>query len=297
MSLNSTRRIQRLGGSSLIVTLPKQWAKKLGLKVGDELMILEEGDHLKLIPSDNRAVIKAETVSIKYNGIAKIAGPKIISDCAYIHGYKKLIINVKGLDEATFSQLVKGLNENDKVENVTEGIDSLEVDLLSPQEEDSNKFIKELNSRLQDMVDIAMNEGNANNDLEKIRKEAEDISMTILRISKREGEQLDSISYGLIISLPNLVYSYLVSSNKEQINKNSQALKIVLSDLLGGIASNSGRRILNAVKIASEIKSTLKNEGSDGILISLLSIIESIGTKLICPAIVEESEVSNFREE
>jgi AbrB family looped-hinge helix DNA binding protein len=297
MSLNSTRRIQRLGGSSLIVTLPKQWAKKLGLKVGDELMILEEGDHLKLIPSDNNAVKKAETVSIKYNGIAKIAGPKIISDCAFIHGYKKITINIKGLDDITYSQLVKGLDENDKVENVTEGIDSLEVELLSPQEEDPNKFIKELNSRLQEMIDIAINEGSVSKDLEKIRKEAEDISMTVLRISKREGEQLDAISYGLIISLPNLVFSYLVAANKEQLNKNSQTLKMVISDLLGGIASNSGRRILNAVKIASETKSLLKNEGSDGILISLFSIIESIGTKLICPAIIEENEVSNFRED
>ena len=292
MSLNSTRRIQRLGGSSLIVTLPKQWAKKLGLKVGDELMILEEGDHLKLVPASNKAAVKAETVSIKYNGVAKIAGPKLIADCAFIHGYNRLNINVKGLDNISYENLIKTLNENDKVENVVEGIDNVEVELLNPQEDDSSKLIKELNSKLQDMISIATSEGDVKSDLEKIRKEAEDISMTILRISKKEGEQLDSIAYGLILSIPNLVYSYLASSSKEQIVKDSQQLAIVLSDLLGGIASSSGRRILNAVKISSENKST-----ANGILSSLYSIIESIGTKLICPAIIDESVEMDLEEQ
>jgi len=39
----TVRKVQRLGGSSLIITLPKQWAKKLGIKVGDEIQVVEDG--------------------------------------------------------------------------------------------------------------------------------------------------------------------------------------------------------------------------------------------------------------
>ncbi|MDP8002578.1 MAG: AbrB/MazE/SpoVT family DNA-binding domain-containing protein [Caldisphaera sp.] len=296
MSLNSSRKIQRLGGSSLIITLPKQWAKKLGLKVGDELKILEEGDHLKLVPSDSKAAIKAETISIKYNGIARSAGPKLISDCAFIHGYKRLSINTKGLDAQQYSSLIKILEENDKVKRVVEGIDNVSVEFISIKDGSAARFIKEINSKLQEMIDVALNEGSKSKNIDLLKKDIEDLAMAVLALPKSDGDHLDPLSYGLILTLSDLVYSYLVNASKEELEKNSPILKMILSELLGGIASNSGRRVLNAIKLSKDINDSV-NSKSYGILIGMSSIIESIGNKLICPAIIEESEAMDYREE
>jgi len=47
-----TRKIQRLGSSSFIVTLPANWVRKYGLKAGDLVMVIEEDGSLKIKPKD-----------------------------------------------------------------------------------------------------------------------------------------------------------------------------------------------------------------------------------------------------
>ena len=48
----SVRRVQLTGKSTLIVSLPKKWTKKNGLKKGDSLMIKETKDgSLRITPS------------------------------------------------------------------------------------------------------------------------------------------------------------------------------------------------------------------------------------------------------
>jgi len=49
------RRLQRLGASSIVVTLPKEWANRLGLQPGDKVMLVDEGDSIRVVPVDRRA--------------------------------------------------------------------------------------------------------------------------------------------------------------------------------------------------------------------------------------------------
>ena len=44
------RRVQRLGSSSLVVTLPKSWVKSMNLKPGDPVMVVVEGRGLRIYP-------------------------------------------------------------------------------------------------------------------------------------------------------------------------------------------------------------------------------------------------------
>jgi len=46
-----TRRVQRLGSSSLVVTLPKSWVKAVGLKPGDKVVVVQEGMTLRIVPA------------------------------------------------------------------------------------------------------------------------------------------------------------------------------------------------------------------------------------------------------
>ena len=49
-----TRKIQRLGSSSFIVTLPANWVRRYGLKAGDLVMVIEENGSLKIKPKDKK---------------------------------------------------------------------------------------------------------------------------------------------------------------------------------------------------------------------------------------------------
>ncbi len=44
------RKVQKLGTSSLVVTLPKEWAKRVGIEPGDSVYVIEDGAQLRLLP-------------------------------------------------------------------------------------------------------------------------------------------------------------------------------------------------------------------------------------------------------
>jgi len=57
------RKVQRLGSSSYIVTLPASWVRKNNIKAGDPVIILEEEDALKIKPRNNepnRKILKVD---------------------------------------------------------------------------------------------------------------------------------------------------------------------------------------------------------------------------------------------
>ncbi len=83
-----SRRIQKTGGSTLIVSLPQEWVKNVGLKPHDELYLMEEpGGGLILWPAalDQREVVEETTVRIPAD-----AGPEDVLRLylsAYIAGF------------------------------------------------------------------------------------------------------------------------------------------------------------------------------------------------------------------
>src|SRR3989344_999578 len=56
------RKVSKIGPSTLMISLPSRWVKKLGIKKGQELDILEEGDSLKVRSRINDS---NDTVSIE----------------------------------------------------------------------------------------------------------------------------------------------------------------------------------------------------------------------------------------
>lgn len=50
-----SRKVQAVGSSTLAVSLPKSWTKARNLKKGDQLLMIQEGDYLKLIDSSSIA--------------------------------------------------------------------------------------------------------------------------------------------------------------------------------------------------------------------------------------------------
>jgi phosphate uptake regulator len=92
-----TRKLQYTGGSSYIVSLPKKWIQELGLKQGDHVIILRQGNStLQIAPASKRATKEQREATIE---VSKDHNPYYIARkliALYFLGYN--IINVAPKD-------------------------------------------------------------------------------------------------------------------------------------------------------------------------------------------------------
>jgi phosphate uptake regulator len=90
------RRVLRLGRSSYTVTLPLRWCKRLNLKPGDSLVLVDEGLLLKIIPFNYVKMTK--NIELDFTGLkdrelgflARFIGP-----CTYTLGYDQVTLHVR----------------------------------------------------------------------------------------------------------------------------------------------------------------------------------------------------------
>ncbi|ESQ26573.1 MAG: looped-hinge helix DNA binding domain, AbrB family [uncultured Acidilobus sp. JCHS] len=282
----TVRKVQRLGGSSLIITLPKQWAKKLGIKVGDEIQVVEDGGRLLIVPRDPYAEERASTVTIRYNGAARSAGTSTILGCAFAHGYSRVEILVKGLQEPDVRRLEAELSADPRVASVERGFDRLIVRLLETPESDPSKLLREAMGVMLDMVDAAVRGEEA--DVRRLESTASELMESAIRASRR-SEGLDPLAQGVLASLPHVVAdaALLLRSRPEELDM----VKGALSELLGGLAGGSGRRALTAATIAAELRERAMAEGASmGALVVLADLIMNVALKAVCPSLMEDQD-------
>ena len=89
------RRVQLTGGGTLIVSLPKEWTRRIGLKPGDYVSFLFEPDgSLRLIPS-SKPVAGKESSSIVIDG--DVTPTIVIRELMsrYLTGYRSITIMFK----------------------------------------------------------------------------------------------------------------------------------------------------------------------------------------------------------
>jgi phosphate uptake regulator len=92
-----TRKIQLSGGSTYIISLPKDWIEELKIKVGENITIVKNSNQsLTLFPREQED--KKNTIAVIYSS-QKDSGDsvkrKIIA--AYLAGYKTIQIKTKGM--------------------------------------------------------------------------------------------------------------------------------------------------------------------------------------------------------
>ena len=83
------RKVQRLGASSLIVTIPKEWAKRNNVNVGDVVSLIDVGDRLIILPKN---YLKRTVVSFdgKHKRVVMHIGR--VSLCGFIFGQDRIIV-------------------------------------------------------------------------------------------------------------------------------------------------------------------------------------------------------------
>lgn len=105
--MNELRRLQKVGYSTLSVSIPSEFVKELGLRGGDSLIVTEEADGtLRLIPATRAK--RASRVSIKGD---QVQGEELLSRLiigCYVLGYDTIEIVAKDrLNESFADQAVK----------------------------------------------------------------------------------------------------------------------------------------------------------------------------------------------
>ena len=88
------RRVQKVGTSSLVVTIPKQWAQKLGIEQGSQVMLVDEGDSIRIIPVDKRSMPGVEIDLSRAPPMLALNAPV----CLYLSGAEKARLRLPSQD-------------------------------------------------------------------------------------------------------------------------------------------------------------------------------------------------------
>lgn len=90
------RRVQRLGASSLIVTLPKKWANILGIRVGDTVYLRLSKGRIEIIPSHLFTKEPLSTIRVGEDLPEDLA--RVAVSCLYILGVDEAIVDLSGVE-------------------------------------------------------------------------------------------------------------------------------------------------------------------------------------------------------
>ncbi|MGC9071971.1 MAG: AbrB/MazE/SpoVT family DNA-binding domain-containing protein [Acidilobus sp.] len=82
-----SRKVQRLGSSSLIITLPREWARNHGLRAGSLVTVVEDGNRLVVVPGTDERAFSA-SFSLRHLNLCKHLGRALF--CAYLSGLDRV---------------------------------------------------------------------------------------------------------------------------------------------------------------------------------------------------------------
>ncbi|GAB6147545.1 AbrB/MazE/SpoVT family DNA-binding domain-containing protein [Stetteria hydrogenophila] len=121
------RRVQRLGSSSLVVTIPKEWASRLGIQAGSKVYLVDEGDSIKImprLPGMEEASASLDLTRLDPGMLARVAS------CIYLAGLSDVTVRVSGDAGEAAYLMRKGSESLSMVDVSIDGGDSLRVRIL-----------------------------------------------------------------------------------------------------------------------------------------------------------------------
>ncbi len=140
------RRVQMTGGSSYIITLPKEWVKSVNIGKNDPIGLLQQPDGTLLVTPKMDKEHTKKTISFKVENVIKqdFLFRKLIG--AYIAGYNAITIESKPRIQPKTRSTIRRFIQNTIGQEVVEETDnSITVkDLLNPSEMPFHRTIKRM---------------------------------------------------------------------------------------------------------------------------------------------------------
>jgi len=255
-----TRKVQQTGGSSFIISLPKEWIRKHGIRKNDLLGIVSQPDGNLLITSkiESREVLKRKKVDIDEITDSNFLFRFLIG--AYIMGYSEIIISSsKKIDSQirdviiNFTKIVIGPEVVDETNNQI-----ILRDLLNPKEMPFEKTIRRMYILAENMHKDAIKALKTNNkDLSKeIIKRDNDIDRLHWLIGRQSNIVLKDIilAQRMGVTLEEAHFFHLISRLLERIA--DHAVNIANNVLLID-RTFFDEKTMNNIENASEISMNL----------------------------------------
>jgi phosphate uptake regulator len=145
-----TRKVQRTGKSTFIVSLPKTWATKNGIAAGS-IVYINQGDNGALTLSTDRS---ERDLRVKLD-IGEKTGDDLIRDIigCYVGGYRIIEVTSPHMSSAQKKDLHQIVNKLIGPEILEETINKVVIqDLLSSEELQSEKALRRIRTVVKSMI-------------------------------------------------------------------------------------------------------------------------------------------------
>ncbi|BFI74222.1 MULTISPECIES: AbrB/MazE/SpoVT family DNA-binding domain-containing protein [Sulfurisphaera] len=312
-----TRKVQRLGSSSLFITLPKKWINKWGIKPGDKIIMeVSEDGTLRLVAekiklNSNKRSVKIDIDSFKQSMTTAIP-------CLYALGYDEIVFSSrKNLehkeveDVMNFSKQLVGI----EVSEVTE--DRIKLDcLLDTEKIGIESLLRRILNIIAKKVDdiIAILKGQNQSEVQSTIEDLRRVYLMLLRRSMggRYNSERDTLrNFIIAVNSSILLRVYHVMQklnevikkdeklrNDQEINKKLievfQKINDLFDEIIMSILFPSIKRISNGFTLISQIKLALSQINTDNqILLSymddLLTMLEEALNNSSCSLFLEEA--------
>ncbi len=312
MRMLEARRVQKLGASSLIVTIPKDWARKLNIEPGQIVYLSKEGDTIRIIPP-SKARKEKVTPILEIDSEKDLLLARQAVNCIYVTGLDKATIkSKKKTDKLSLEVKRRALNlmgvevyeEDDQTLQIMIYIDIQKADINSILKQVSHSALKAL-----DIIKVLLNNDRSKSyiidETQILKKDLIRYQHAILRYlaTERTREPSPILYYiataiGYFSSVIDILLSYIDLIVKTNIDKhaklNNQIVKIIdsLKKLVSEIASlllepnneTLGMVLKNLESLENSIKSLIAEESitkAETIFLSQALIITRIFKTII----------------
>ena len=277
-----SRKIQKLGPSSLFITLPKSWVEKVNLKLGDTVLVVEEPDgSLKIVPSTIGGA-REKSLKVELESAIKARAISRLLTCAYILGYDSIEFqSLKEIDKGFIEELDKNLKYFMGMIMLGTAKHSVKAEcLIDPKKLDEESIIKKLLSTLvDDVINVIVNNLKGKGKV-SVREDSivelrrlHNLIMRIL-ISGSEKCGVRKAIYFVAAALFEMVTDYMLSSAEasstieisekcksisEKIIRMYTEFTHVVTDSLGSLINRSLKRALASIEASKELLDNAEN--------------------------------------
>ena len=313
-----TRKVQRLGSSSLFITLPKKWINKWEIKPGDKIIMeISEDGTLRLVAekiklnSNNRRTIKIDIDSYKQPISNSIP-------CLYSLGYdeiifesKKNIDNKEIEDAVNLSKQLVGI----EIAEVTENRVKFEC-LLDTEKIGVESLLRRILNIVAKKVDdiIAILKGQPPSDIQTTVEDLKRIYLMLLRrsIGGKYSSERDTIRnfiisvnssillriYSIIQKIFTIISTDSTIITNQEINQALldifQKINNLFDEIIMTILFPSIKRITNGYNLLSQIKQIAGQTIINSLLLKnyiedLISMLEEALSNSSCSLFLEET--------
>ncbi len=257
------RRVQMTGGSSYIITLPKEWVKTVNISKNDPIGLLQQPDGTLLVTPkmDKDHIKKNITFKVENNINHDFLFRKLIG--AYIAGYNAITVETKPRIQPKTRSTIRRFIQTTIGQEVVEETDvSITVhDLLNPSEMPFHRTVKRMHIIVKGMYEdtlTALKEHDKALAEDVIRRDSEiDRLHWLVARQHRIIQQNVNFVEKMGITVGTATTSYLISRILERIGDHVNRIAFYVTQL---IDSELDEEIIKKIEFASDQSLILLNK-------------------------------------